>query len=213
MSGGKFLESPQLCQHIYVLLFASTEGSTLCLIGTGSSAFEYPSILSLFPYSKVDVKSYAFLSMSVSIARRAESMLLSCGAVVNFVGTFYLVHNTRIFSRKHQGNRSNLDIMVVHGKCMRITYGCVRLLAFRIRGAAIRINPEEIDRIHESAIIVDVACQINPIPCDHVGRTNSIQVVDVDIVAKPVTLNAEDPRLAHCTSAHSRACRAVVVKE
>ena len=96
---------------------------------------------------------------------------------------------------------------------MRITYGCVRLLAFRIRGAAIRINPEEIDRIHESAIIVDVACQINPIPCDHVGRTNSIQVVDVDIVAKPVTLNAEDPRLAHCTSAHSRACRAVVVKE
>lgn len=87
------------------------------------------------------------------------------------------------------------------------------LLAVRLARAPIPINSKQINRIHESTVVIHVACQIDSVSRDHIRSPHSVQVVDVDIIAESISLNTKDPRLTHRTRAHSRARRTIIIKE
>lgn len=87
------------------------------------------------------------------------------------------------------------------------------LLAVRPTRTPIPINPKQIDSIHKRTVVVDIARQIYSVPGDHVRRAHRVQVINVNIVAEPIPLNAQDPRLTHRPRPDSRTSRAVIIKK
>lgn len=75
------------------------------------------------------------------------------------------------------------------------------------------VDPKNIDRIHKGRVVIHITRQIHAIPRNHLRRAHRVQVVDVDIIRVPVSLNTEDARLAPRSSTDVRALGAVVVEE
>jgi hypothetical protein len=78
---------------------------------------------------------------------------------------------------------------------------------------SVAVDPKDIDRIHKRRVVVRMIRQINSISRNLLRCTNSVKVVQIDIVRMLVTFDTKDSRLAPRASTNVWALRAVVVEE
>jgi hypothetical protein len=75
------------------------------------------------------------------------------------------------------------------------------------------LKPQNVQPIHKRRVVIHILHQIHPIPGHHIHAPHSIQVINIDIMAQAIALNAEDARLTDALGRDVRARGVVVVEE